>query len=66
MKKQKELECIEVVATCVCGAQFRTDSTRKDVRVDICGKCHPFFTGDEKIMDTEGRVERFKRQYKVK
>ncbi len=66
MKKDIHPKVQEVIASCVCGAQFKVDSTKPDIRVDICGLCHPFYTGNEKIMDTEGRVERFKRQYKVK
>ena len=49
----------EVVATCACGAQFKTGSTLKEVRVDICSACHPLFTGKQKILDTEGRVDKF-------
>ena len=53
----------EVVASCVCGATFKTGSTLKEVRVDICSHCHPFFTGENKIVDSEGRVEKFKKKY---
>ena len=53
----------EVTATCACGAEFKTGSTKDSIRVDICAKCHPFFTGDNKIVDAEGRVERFKKKY---
>ena len=53
----------DVVATCACGAEFKMGSTTENVRVDICAKCHPFFTGDNKIVDAEGRVERFKKKY---
>ena len=53
----------EVTATCVCGSEFKTGSTQEAVRVDICSDCHPFFTGDNKIVDAEGRVERFKKKY---
>ena len=49
----------EVTATCACGAQFKTGSTLKEVRVDICSACHPLFTGKQKIVDTEGRVDKF-------
>lgn len=66
MKKEIHPESKEVIASCVCGATYKIDSTKADVRVDICAACHPFYTGTEKIVDTEGRVERFNRQYKKK
>jgi large subunit ribosomal protein L31 len=50
---------------CSCGNTFTTGSTRKMMRVELCSKCHPFFTGEQKIVDTAGRVERFKRRYKM-
>jgi large subunit ribosomal protein L31 len=46
---------------CACGNSFTTGSTREEIRVEICNNCHPFYTGQEKFVDTEGRVERFKR-----
>lgn len=50
----------QTTVTCVgCGTTFTTGSTAKDIRVDICSKCHPFFTGQKKLIDTEGRVEKF-------
>ena len=52
--------------TCSCGNTFTTGSTRQTLRVELCNKCHPFFTGEQKIIDTAGRVERFKRKYKIK
>ena len=52
--------------SCACGGKFQTRSTVGDLKVDICSKCHPFFTGTQKIVDTEGRVERFKRKYAKK
>jgi len=56
----------EVNVVCACGETFTTRSTRKDIRLDICSKCHPFFTGKQKNMDTEGRVEKFKKKYAKK
>ena len=56
----------EVNVVCACGETFTTRSTRKDIHLDICSKCHPFFTGKQKIMDTEGRVEKFKKKYAKK
>ena len=52
-----------VVASCACGAEYKTGSTLENVRVDICANCHPFFTGENKIVDSEGRVEKFKKKY---
>jgi large subunit ribosomal protein L31 len=51
---------------CACGDRFQSRSTVGDIRVEICARCHPFFTGTQKIMDTEGRVERFKKKYAKK
>lgn len=48
---------------CACGAVLETSSTKQDLRVDICSKCHPFFTGKQKLVDTGGRVDRFKKRY---
>lgn len=50
--------------TCACGEVIHTRSTRKNIRVEICSKCHPFFTGDKKLLDTAGRIERFEKRYK--
>ena len=49
--------------TCACGETFETGSTSEAIKVEICSKCHPFFTGKQKFVDTGGRVERFKRKY---
>ena len=48
---------------CVCGNTFTTGSTKKDINIDICSECHPFYTGKQKLVDTEGRVEKFKKKY---
>jgi large subunit ribosomal protein L31 len=56
----------EVKVACACGEAFTTRSTRADIHLDICSKCHPFYTGKQKIMDTEGRVEKFKKKYAKK
>jgi len=50
---------------CACGNTFTIGSTRKTLKVELCSKCHPFFTGEQRVIDTMGRVERFKRRYKV-
>ena len=52
--------------TCACGEVFHSRSTAPQIRVEICSKCHPFFTGRQKLIDTEGRVERFQRKYRGK
>lgn len=54
----------ELNVICACGHQFKTRSTHKgDIRVEICSSCHPFFTGRQKLIDTEGRVDRFQKKY---
>jgi large subunit ribosomal protein L31 len=50
---------------CSCGNTFTTGSTKKQLRVELCSKCHPFFTGERRMMDTAGRVERFNQRYKL-
>ena len=50
---------------CACGATFETSSTKENLRVDICSNCHPFFTGKQKLVDTGGRVDRFKKRYNL-
>lgn len=51
---------------CACGETFVTGSTKKDIRVEICSKCHPFYTGQRKFVDAEGRVQKFARKYGLK
>ena len=64
MKEAIHPEYVQCEVTCVCGESFTTRSTRSELRVEVCSKCHPFFTGDQhKLMDTEGRVEQFIRRY---
>lgn len=50
--------------TCACGETFQTRSTKEGIRLDICSVCHPFFTGKQKLIDTEGRVDKFRKKYK--
>ena len=50
---------------CACGAEYVTGSTKENLHVDICSKCHPFFTGKQKLVDTGGRVDRFKKRYNL-
>ncbi|AXA34818.1 MAG: 50S ribosomal protein L31 [Candidatus Hydrogenedentota bacterium] len=52
--------------SCACGATFRTRSTRAEYRLEICSNCHPFFTGQQKFVDTAGRVEKFRQRYQKK
>jgi len=63
MKSDIHPEYKKSTVTCVCGNTFETRSTKGDVKVEICSKCHPFFTGKQKIMDTAGRIEKFNRKY---
>lgn len=63
MKKGIHPEYVETTITCVCGNVIHTRSTKKDIKVEICSRCHPFMTGKQKIVDTEGRVERFRKKY---
>ena len=64
MKANIHPEYEETTITCACGEVIHTRSTKKNIRVEICSKCHPFFTGDKKFVDTAGRIERFKKRYK--
>ncbi|NQT47660.1 MAG: 50S ribosomal protein L31 [Chloroflexi bacterium] len=50
---------------CACGNSFVTGGTKKELRTEVCSKCHPYFTGEQRIVDTAGRIERFKRRYKL-
>ena len=56
----------ETTITCACGEVIHTRSTKPNIRVEICSKCHPFFTGLSKLMDVTGRVEKFKKKYNKK
>jgi len=63
MKANIHPKYVEVTVSCACGETFKTRSTKGDIRLEICSKCHPFFTGKQKLIDTAGRVERFHRRY---
>jgi len=63
MKKGIHPEYVEATVTCGCGASFKTRSTLKEIKVEICSQCHPFYTGKQKFVDTAGRVEKFQRKY---
>ncbi|NIM99573.1 50S ribosomal protein L31 [Candidatus Saccharibacteria bacterium] len=64
MKAKIHPKYFETTITCACGNVIKTRSTVKDLHVEICSACHPFFTGKQKLIDTAGRVERFRRKYK--
>ena len=63
MKTDIHPEYVETTVTCACGEVIQTRSTVPNLRVAICSKCHPFFTGRQKLIDTAGRVEKFRRKY---
>jgi len=63
MKEGIHPKYFETTITCACGNVIHTRSTVKNIRVEICSACHPFFTGTQKLVDTAGRVERFKQRY---
>lgn len=66
MKKDIHPDYKKTVIKCVCGNEIETGSVVGDITVEICNHCHPFYTGNQKIVDTEGRVERFKKRYQQK
>lgn len=66
MRKGIHPEYHDVTVVCACGNSFETRSTRKELKVEICSSCHPFFTGKQKLVDSAGRVERFQKRYKQK
>jgi large subunit ribosomal protein L31 len=63
MKEGIHPEYKEAAITCVCGNVIKTRSTKQEIKIEICSQCHPFITGKQKIIDTAGRVERFRRKY---
>lgn len=63
MKKDIHPPFQKAIVHCACGNEFETFSTVKEINVEICSQCHPFFTGQQKIVDSTGRVERFRRKY---
>lgn len=64
MKNEIHPEYKKTKIKCVCGNEIETGSIDENITVEICNKCHPFYTGNQKIVDTEGRVERFNKRYK--
>jgi large subunit ribosomal protein L31 len=63
MKENIHPDYQQTTITCACGNVIETGSTKKDIRVEVCSKCHPFFTGKQKLVDTGGRVDRFKKRF---
>ncbi|MFZ7113369.1 MAG: 50S ribosomal protein L31 [Desulfatiglandales bacterium] len=63
MKKDIHPVYQKAIVHCACGNEFETASTLQEIKVEICSKCHPFFTGKQKLVDSAGRVERFKKKY---
>lgn len=63
MKSGIHPEYHKVIATCMCGNKVEIGSTKSDIKVEICSACHPFYTGTQKIVDSEGRVDRFQKRY---
>ncbi|HUG36591.1 MAG TPA: 50S ribosomal protein L31 [Candidatus Limnocylindrales bacterium] len=66
MKAGIHPDYVDTTITCNCGEIIQTRSTRPGIKVEVCSKCHPFYTGKQRFMDTEGRVERFQRKYNRK
>ena len=63
MKANIHPNYVEAVVKCACGETFRTRSTRPEIHLEICSKCHPFFTGKQKLVDSAGRIDRFQQRY---
>ena len=63
MKEGIHPDYFETTIRCACGNEIETRSTRENIQVEICSKCHPFFTGKQKLVDSAGRIERFRRKY---
>jgi len=66
MKKGIHPQFVDAVIKCACGNEIRTRSIKKEISVEICSRCHPFFTGKQKLVDSAGRVERFQKKYGLK
>ena len=63
MKSDIHPQYAKTIIKCACGNEIEAGSTKKDIRVEICSSCHPFFTGKQKLVDTAGRIERFRKKY---
>lgn len=66
MKEGIHPNYIESTIKCACGNEVKTNSTQKEIHVDVCSNCHPFYSGKQKLMDTAGRIEKFQRKYAKK
>ena len=66
MKKDIHPKLVDCTVTCACGNTFQTKSEKETMKIDICNECHPFFTGSERMVDTAGRIEKFKARYAKK
>ncbi len=66
MKNEIHPEYVETLVHCACGNSFQTRATKPDLHIEVCSACHPYFTGEQRIVDTAGRVERFRRRYGIK
>ncbi len=65
MKKDLHPDVVDCKVTCACGNTFDTKSVKNEIRVEICNECHPFFTGSERMVDTAGRIDKFKKRYNL-
>ena len=65
MKAEIHPDYVDATVSCGCGTSWQTRATQPDIRIEICSTCHPFFTGEQRIVDTAGRVERFRRRYGI-
>ena len=65
MKEKIHPQYVEATVICACGNTFTVGSTKKTLKVDVCSKCHPFYTGQQRILDTAGRVERFRKRFNL-
>jgi large subunit ribosomal protein L31 len=63
MKKDIHPKYEKTIIKCACGATLEAGSTKQDIEIEICSQCHPFFTGKQKLVDTAGRIERFRKKY---
>ncbi|MBU2623804.1 MAG: 50S ribosomal protein L31 [Proteobacteria bacterium] len=63
MKKDIHPDYLSTTVTCACGNIMEMGSTKANIKIEICSKCHPFFTGKQKLIDTAGRIERFRKKY---
>jgi len=65
MKKDIHPNIVTCTVTCACGNTFETKSVKDTIKVEICNECHPFFTGSERMVDTAGRIDKFKKRYSL-